>query len=78
MNLNIYLIVDRDGSVAVRKRPLYPNTRQVVIPLRLLIPDETFQPRLPPPIVIDVPQQHIIQAATVETFASDLQEPIDD
>lgn len=67
MRLNIYLIVTEDGSASVRKNRPDARVGQIVIPLRLNIPDSVFRPKHAEPIAIDVPEAHIVQP-TVESY----------
>lgn len=73
MKLHFYLIVDEHGSISTRKNRPNPHIGQVVIPMRLDVPDTVFRPQMPQPIEITVPEQHIVQP-TVETFAPAPQE----
>jgi hypothetical protein len=67
MQLNFFLIVTEGGQISVRKT--WPRTRlgEIVIPMRLQVPDTVFRPRIPQPIAIEVPEAHIAQPV-VETL----------
>lgn len=66
MKLHFYLVVTEHGAISTRKNR--PDTRigEIVIPMRLNVPDTVFRPKLLNPIEIEVPEAHVIQP-TVET-----------
>lgn len=67
MKLKFYLIVDEHGAVTARKNQPNPRIGQIAIPMLLQVPDTVFRPRIPQPIVIDVPESHVAQPS-IETF----------
>lgn len=68
MQIRCYLVISESGSVKAYKRMPDPRVGEVVVPLLLQIPNTVFRPRIPQPVSIDVPEQHVAQPV-VETFA---------
>lgn len=67
MLINFFLLVSEGGALTIRKTRPAPRIGEIVIPLRVRIPASVFRPKIAEPIVIEVPEAHVIQP-TVETF----------